>query len=91
MDIKTTLGCLAVFGSAFFFYLATVIIKWSSMAGLSIDSSLFTLSRFLFGFITVVIVMAIRRQKIKIVKKRYLIGRAVGNSVAVFCFFKGWR
>ncbi len=89
MDTQTTLGCLAVFGSAFFFYLGTVVIKWSAMAGLSIDSSLFTLSRFLFGFLTVLAVMAVRRQGIKIVKKRYLIGRAFGNAVAVFCFFKG--
>lgn len=89
MDTKTTLGCLAVFGSAFFFYLATVVIKWSNMAGLSIDSSLFTFSRFVFGFITVATVMALRKQRIKIVRKRYLIGRAVGNAVAVFCFFKG--
>lgn len=88
MDTKTTMGCLAVFGSAFFFYMATVVIKWSSMAGLIIDSSLFTFSRFLFGFATVLVVMALQRQKIKIVKKRYLIGRAVGNSIAVFCFFK---
>ncbi|MCG8618370.1 MAG: DMT family transporter [Desulfobacterales bacterium] len=89
MDMKTTLGCLAVFGSAFFFYLATVVIKWSSMAGLAIDSSLFTLSRFLFGFITVLTVMGLRRQRIRVVKKRYLIGRAVCNAMAVFCFFKG--
>ncbi len=89
MDTKTTLGYLAVFGSAFFFYLATVVIKWSAMAGLSIESSMFTLSRFVFGFITVLVVMGIRRQTIKIVKKRYLVGRAVGNAVAVFCFFRG--
>ena len=89
MDTKTTLGYLAVFGSAFFFYMATVVIKWSSMAGLSIDPSLFTVSRFLFGWLTVEIVMGLGRQRIKIVKKRYLIGRAVGNALAVFCFFKG--
>jgi len=89
MDLKTTLGCLAVFGSAFCFYLATVVIKWSSMAGLSIDSALFTMARFLFGFITVVIVGIIRKKRIKIVKKRYLVGRALGNAMAVFCFFKG--
>ncbi|PIE61803.1 MAG: EamA family transporter [Desulfobacterales bacterium] len=89
MDVKTALGCLAVFGSAFFFYLSTVVIKWSSIAGLDIESSMFTLARFLLGVITVVIVMAIRRQRIRIVKKRYLLGRALGNALAVFCFFKG--
>ncbi len=89
MDTKTTLGCLAVFGSAFCFYLATVIIKWSGMAGLKIDSSLFTFARFVVGFATVLLVMGIGRKKIKIVKKRFLIGRALGNCLAVYCFFKG--
>ena len=89
MDYKTAMGCLAIFGSAFCFYLATVIIKWSSMAGLSIDSSMFTVSRFVLGFATVFIFMGIRRQKIKIVKKRLLIGRAIGNCTAVYCFFTG--
>ena len=89
MDNKTTLGYLSVFGSAFCFYLATVIIKWSGIAGLTIDSSLFTFARFLVGFATVLMVMAIRRRKIKIVKKRYLFGRALGNCTAVYCFFKG--
>ncbi|MBA3009196.1 MAG: DMT family transporter [Proteobacteria bacterium] len=89
MDTRTALGCLAVFGSAFFFYLATVIIKWSSMAGFEIDSSLFTFARFSMGFVTVLLVMGIGRYKIKIVKKRLLIGRAIGNCMAVYCFFKG--
>jgi drug/metabolite transporter (DMT)-like permease len=89
MDIRTTLGCLAVFGSAFFFYLATVVIKWAAMAGLAIPSSMFTISRFVFGFATVLLVMAVQQKKIKVVKKTYLVGRAVGNAMAVFCFFKG--
>jgi drug/metabolite transporter (DMT)-like permease len=89
MDTKTILGCLAVFGSAFCFYLATVIIKWSGMEGLQIDSSLFTFARFILGFATVLVVMGLGRQKIKVVKKRLLIGRALGNCLAVYCFFKG--
>ena len=88
MGHKTTLGCLAVFGSAFFFYLATVVIKWSAMAGLAIPSSMFTIARFALGFATVLLIMAVQRQKIKVVKKRYLVGRAVSNAMAVFCFFR---
>lgn len=83
------LGCLAVFGSAFCFYLATVVIKWSKMAGLSIDSAMFTLARFVFGFVTVLAVMGIRKKKLKVRKKGYLVGRALGNAAAVYCFFKG--
>ncbi|MCP3944349.1 MAG: DMT family transporter [Desulfobacteraceae bacterium] len=89
MDIKTTMGCLAIFGSAFLFYLATVIIKWSSMAGLNIDSSLFTFARFFIGFATVLLIMGLGRHKIKVVKKRLLFGRALGNCLAVYCFFRG--
>ena len=79
---------MAIFASAFCFYLATVVIKWSKMAGLSIDSAMFTISRFAFGFATVVLVMAVQKKKLKIRKKRFLIGRALGNAVAVYCFFK---
>lgn len=85
----TLLGCLAVFGSAFCFYLATVIIKWSKMAGLSIDSAMFTFSRFALGLTTVLLVMAVRKIRLRVVKKRLLIMRALGNALAVYCFFKG--
>ena len=89
MDTRTLLGCMAVFGSAFLFYLATVIIKWSKMAGLAIDPAMFAVTRFFLGFVVVVCVMVIRKKKIKIKKKRLLIGRALGNAMAVYCFFKG--
>ncbi|MCG8634796.1 MAG: DMT family transporter, partial [Desulfobacterales bacterium] len=59
------------------------------MAGLSIDSAMFTLARFVFGFATVIAVMGIRKKKLKVRKKRYLVGRALGNAAAVYCFFKG--
>ena len=89
MDAKTILGCTAVFCSAFFFYLATVIIKWSQMAGLTIDPAMFALSRFAMGFAVVLFVTVICKKKIHVKKKRLLIGRAIGNTMAVYCFFKG--
>ncbi len=89
IDTRTLLGCMAVFGSAFFFYLATVIIKWSQIAGLSIDPAMFAIARFALGFIIVLSIMIIRRKKIKIIKTRLLFGRALGNAMAVYCFFKG--
>jgi drug/metabolite transporter (DMT)-like permease len=88
-DLKVWLGCLCIFGSAFFFYLATVIIKWSQIKGLQIDPAFFVFARFLFGFISILILMAITKKKIKVKKKRYLIGRTLANCVAVYCFFKG--
>ena len=89
LNLKVLLGCLCIFGSAFFFYLATVIIKWAKIKGLNIDPALFVFARFLLGFITVLILMALKKKKIKVKKKRYLIGRTIANCVAVYCFFKG--
>ena len=89
MNTKTIIGYMAVFCSAFFFYLATVIIKWSKIAGLTIDPAMFALARFAMGFVTVVIVMVICKKKIRVKKKHLLIGRALGNTIAVYCFFKG--
>jgi drug/metabolite transporter (DMT)-like permease len=88
-DVKVLLGCVCVFGSAFFFYLATVIIKWAKIAGLNIDPAFFVFSRFILGFISVLILLALKKKKIKVRKKRYLIGRTVANCIAVYCFFKG--
>jgi drug/metabolite transporter (DMT)-like permease len=89
MDRKSILGYLAVFASAFCFYMSTVVIKWSAMAGLHIRTSMFTLARFSLGFIVVCSIIALGRHKIRVVKKRFLVGRALLNTLAVFCFFKG--
>jgi len=88
-NLKVFLGCICVFGSAFFFYLATVIIKWARFQGLNIEPAFFVFSRFLLGFVSVLILMGIKKKKIKVVKKQYLIGRTIANCVAVYCFFKG--
>ncbi len=88
-DLKVLLGWGCVFGSAFFFYLATVIVKYSSINNINIDPAFFVFSRFLVGFISVLIVMMFTSTKIKIVKKRYLIGRTIFNCIAVYCFFMG--
>ena len=87
MNVKTLLGCASIFASAFCFYMATVVMKWSKMAGLSIDSAMFAMARFAMGFVTVVLVMALGKKKIRIRKKRFLVGRALGNAAAVYCFF----
>lgn len=89
MNFKAAVGCASVFFSAFGFYLSTVIIKRAGAVGLDISASLFVFFRFALGFFVVVSTMAVRRQKIKIKKKRYLIGRALGNLAAVFFFYKG--
>jgi drug/metabolite transporter (DMT)-like permease len=89
MNFKVLLGCIAVFGSAFCFYLATCVVKWSITSGLTIAPSFFVFVRFFSGFLTVVLVMLIKKQSIKPKKYKYLIGRTIANCIAVYCFFKG--
>jgi drug/metabolite transporter (DMT)-like permease len=81
------IGWFAVFGSAFFFYLATLIIRWAG-AHVDLSSAYFVFSRFLLGFIVVSTTMIIQRQRLQPKKYHYLIGRTVANTIAVFCFYK---
>jgi len=80
-------GWLAVLGSAFCFYLATVIIRWAEEV-VSISSSYYTFSRFLLGFIVVCLIMAIGSQRYKPRNYHYLLGRTITNTITVFCFYK---
>lgn len=81
------LGCLAVFGSAFNFYLSTLVIRWSEET-VAIDPSFFVFARFIMGFAVVCAVMKIRGVRPKVNRHSVIIGRAVSNCVAVFCFYK---
>lgn len=87
VETRNIIGWLAVFGSAFFFYLATVIIRWAA-THVEIASAYFVFSRFLLGFIVVVTTMLLCKQRLKPQRYHYLIGRTVANTVAVFCFYK---
>ena len=84
------LGCLAVFASAFCFYFSTVVIRWSRDV-VTIDSAFFAFFRFLLGFILVCAIMAIRRQKPAPRRYHLLVGRTVGNCIAVYCFYQAVR
>ncbi|MGK2906451.1 MAG: DMT family transporter [Desulfuromonadales bacterium] len=84
---RQSVGWLAVFGSAFCFYLATLIIRWAA-AHVTIGSAYFVFARFLLGFIVVSVSMAMQKQKLQPKRFHYLIGRTVANTFAVFCFYK---
>ena len=84
---RQLVGWFAIFCSAFFFYLATLIIRLAK-SYVVIDSAYFVFARFLLGFVIVSATMALQQQRIKPRKYHLLIGRAVANSIAVFCFFK---
>lgn len=81
------IGSLAVFGSAFTFYLATVTIRWAKNE-VHLDPWYFVGARFFVGLTVVLIVLVCKRKRIR--PKRYdlLFGRALTNAIAVFCFFK---
>jgi drug/metabolite transporter (DMT)-like permease len=81
------LGYLCVFASAICFYAATAVIRWAATE-VSIDASYFSFFRFLLGFLVICCIMVIRKQGP--VPRRYnlLIGRAVYNCIAVYCFYK---
>jgi drug/metabolite transporter (DMT)-like permease len=80
-------GCLSIFGSAFLFYLSTLVIRWAE-GSVTIDPAYFVFARFLMGFVVVSATMAARRTPLNIVRPHLLVGRAVTNCVAVFCFYK---
>ncbi|MFH1153714.1 MAG: DMT family transporter [Pseudomonadota bacterium] len=82
------LGCLAVFCSAFCFYLATAVVKWAKTAQVVIDPAYFVFARFLSGFILVCGVMLVIKRGPRPVRYDYLLGRTLTNCVAVFTFFK---
>lgn len=86
-EFTQLIGCMAVFGSAFCFYLATAVIRWSKNQ-VSIDPSCFVFVRFLLGFITICTIMHFRKQPPRARRHHYLWGRTIANCTAVYCFYK---
>ena len=84
------LGCLAVFASAFCFYFSTVVIRWSRDV-VAIDSAFYAFFRFLLGFVVVCTLMALNRQGPAPKRHDLLIGRTLGNCIAVYCFYQAVR
>lgn len=80
-------GWLAVFGSAFFFYLATLIIRLAA-SHVEINSAYFAFGRFFLGFIVVCTTMILKQQRLQPKRYHYLLGRTVTNTIAVFCFYQ---
>jgi len=83
-------GGLAVFVSAFCFYLSTVVIRWSQ-SEVTIAPAYFVFARFLLGFLVVCVIMAYRRQLPRPFNYHLLVGRTVTNCIAVYCFYMAVR
>jgi len=81
------LGALAVFASAFCFYMSTTVIRWSQERTV-IDPAFFVFARFLLGFGVVCAVQATGKGRVRPRNLHLLIGRAIANTVAVYCFYK---
>lgn len=69
------------------FYISTVYIRLSK-PGTSIDPGYFVFARFLLGFFAVGGLLLVRRRDLRPRRYDLLAGRAVFNSISVFCFFK---
>ena len=87
MRIDYIIGWLAVFASAFFFYLATVTIR-AAQSQVDIAPAFFTFCRFALGFMVVSISMAVQRRTLRANRYGFIVGRTVSNTVAVFCFYQ---
>ena len=81
-------GCLAVLLSAICFYLSTATIRWAQMRGIHPNPSFYVLTRLLLGFVIVTSLLCFRRRSPHPRNYTLLIGRAVANSVAVYCFYQ---
>jgi len=83
---RQALGWVAVFLSAFCFYLSTVIIRWSQSEAV-IAPSYFAFIRFLLGFLVVCIILAWQKRLPVPYSYHLLVGRTIANCVAVYCFY----
>ena len=83
---RQALGWMAVFLSAFCFYISTIIIRWSQSEAL-IAPSYFVFVRFLLGFLIVVIIMSCQKKLPAPRSYHLLVGRTIANCVAVYCFY----
>ena len=87
IQTKTVLSWLAVFASAFFFYLATSVIRWSR-SSVTIDPAFFVFSRFVLGFVVVGVSMASQKRIPRANRYGLLFGRMFFNTMAVYCFYR---
>lgn len=84
--LKQSAGCILVFVAAACYYLSTVVIRKADNH-VDLAPAFFVFVRFFLGFTIVCASMLIKGHRLK--PKRYdlLIGRAVANGVAVYCFY----
>lgn len=79
---------MAIFGSTFCFYISTVIVRWVKTEGLALESEFLVFGRFLLGFLIMAVIFLLKRELPRPRQYHFLLGRALGNTLAVFCLYK---
>jgi drug/metabolite transporter (DMT)-like permease len=79
-------GCLLVFCAAALFYFSTATIRWAAQH-VSLDPAFFVFVRFVTGFVLVNLILLVKRQSLRAKRYDLLAGRAVANTIAVYCFY----
>lgn len=79
-------GCLLVFSAAALFYFSTATIRWAS-GHVALDPAFFVFVRFVTGFVLVNMILLVKRQRLRAKRYDLLAGRAVANTIAVYCFY----
>lgn len=85
--LQSITGSAAVLASAFCFYLSTATIRWAQMRGVNPDPAFYVLTRFLLGFMVIATILILKNHPPRPIKYHLLVGRALANSVAVYCFY----
>lgn len=83
---RQIIGCLLVFSAAALFYFSTATIRWAS-GHVDLQPAFFVFVRFVSGFVLVNIILLIKRQPLRARRYDLLAGRAVANTIAVYCFY----
>lgn len=84
--LKQLAGCTLVFVAAACYYFSTVVIR-QAHNHISIAPAFFVFVRFFLGFAIVCASMLFKRRRLKPKRYELLIGRALANGAAVFCFY----
>ena len=80
------MGCLLVFAGAACFYLSSAAVRWSKQH-VSITPAFFVFARFFLGFAIVSLSLIVKQHPLAPRQYSLLIGRALANTAAVYCFY----
>ncbi|MFW5810621.1 MAG: DMT family transporter [Thermodesulfobacteriota bacterium] len=80
-------GYLAILGSAFLLYLSAVVIRWSE-ARVDIHPAFFLFAQYFLGYFCILILLFFQKKRPTPDKLILIIGRTIGNALAVLFLYK---